>query len=174
MDRQDFTRIARERAVPWRRVAYLICGDWGRAEDLVQAALLRMYKHWHRIEPRGLEAYARKVISRLALDEAKRASRRKEVLGEVPDRPAAQFDEEVDGAPEVRAALKAMPPRQRAVIVLRFYADLDVAATAKALGITQGTVKSQCSRGLDSLRAALGPHHAALATRTPERTGGSR
>ncbi|WP_307868580.1 RNA polymerase sigma factor [Umezawaea beigongshangensis] len=160
MDRHDFTRVVRERAVPWRRVAFLICGDWTRADDLVQVALIRLYRHWHRIEPDGLEAYARRVISRLAVDEAARAARRGEVFGEVPDRPgnATAVDEAVGGTLDVRAALRTVPPRQRAVLVLRFYAGLDVAETAAALRISRGTVKSQCARGLATLRTALGPH----------------
>ncbi|MBP2340073.1 RNA polymerase sigma-70 factor (sigma-E family) [Saccharothrix coeruleofusca] len=158
MDRHDFTHVVRERSVPWRRVAFLICGDWGRAEDLTQVALIRLYRHWHRIDGDGLEAYVRRVISRLAVDEAKRAARRGEVLGEVPDRAGSgvAVDEAVSGTLDVREALRKVPPRQRAVLVLRFYDELSVAETAAALGISQGTVKSQCARGLQALQTALG------------------
>ncbi|MEU4804938.1 sigma-70 family RNA polymerase sigma factor [Actinosynnema sp. NPDC023587] len=158
MDRHDFTRVVRERAVPWRRVTFLICGDWGRAEDLMQVVLIRLYRQWHRIDENGLEAYVRRIISRLAVDEAQRAARRGEVLGEVPDLAGTgvAVDEAVSGVLDVRAALRKVPPRQRAVLVLRFYDELTVAETATALRISQGTVKSQSARGLQALQTALG------------------
>ncbi|MGH3860805.1 SigE family RNA polymerase sigma factor [Actinokineospora sp.] len=154
MDRHNFSQVARENAVRWRRIAFLISGDWGRAEDMVQEALLRMYRQWHRIDVGGVDAYARRVLSRLAIDEARRRERRGEVFGPVPERPAA--GSAVDDVVDVRAAIARVPPRQRAVLVLRYYGGLSVAETAAALRISEGTVKSQCARGLNALRAALG------------------
>lgn len=154
MDRHDFAHVARDRAVLWRRIAFLISGDWGRAEDMVQVALLRMYRHWHRIDADGVDAYARKVLTRLAIDEAKRRDRRGEVFGPVPEQTVD--DPGVDDVVDVRAALREVPPGQRAVLVLRYYGDLTVAETAAALRISEGTVKSQCARGLSALRSVLG------------------
>ncbi|MFC0434755.1 sigma-70 family RNA polymerase sigma factor [Kutzneria buriramensis] len=151
-DRETFTPAVRDRAREWRRVAFLICGDWTLADDIVQLSLLRLYKHWHRIEPAGLDAYARKVIARVAIDESRRAYRRTEVFAEPPDTPArAAPDDRVD----VREALRKVPPRQRAVLALRFYCDFTVAQTASALRISEGTVKSQTLRGLSTLRSHL-------------------
>ncbi|MBM7774037.1 RNA polymerase sigma-70 factor (sigma-E family) [Actinokineospora baliensis] len=153
MDRLEFGSTVRGRLLRWRRIAFLVCGDWRSAEDVVQVALLRLYRHWHRIESAGLDAYARRVIVRLAVDEASHRRRRGEVLDGVPERPVdAVATEEVLA---VRSALREIPPRQRAVLVLRFYGDLSVAETATTLGISAGTVKSQCARGLSALRALL-------------------
>ena len=153
-DWDGFAAVVQDRLVPWRRMAFLMCGDWSRAEDLVQAALLRMYGKWHRIDLAGVDAYARRVITRLAIDESRRAYRRSEVTSsELPDGPADGF--EPAAGLDVRAALQQLSPAHRAVLVLRFYLDLSIADTAAALGVSQGTVKSQTSRGLTALRAAI-------------------
>ncbi|AHH98862.1 SigE family RNA polymerase sigma factor [Kutzneria viridogrisea] len=153
VDRQAFTQLARERAPAWRRLAFLMCGDWSRAEDIVQVALVRLFQQWHRIDPEGVEAYTHKIISRLAVDEARRAYRTAEVQIPPPDLAGAPMTTE--DTLDVRAALRRVPPRQRAVLVLRFYSDLTVAQTAKALGVSEGTVKSQALRGLQALRSLL-------------------
>ncbi len=153
-DRNAFTAVVQNRLVSWRRTAFLMCGDWARAEDLVQTALLRMYGKWHRIDPAGVDAYARRVITRLAIDESRRAYRRSEhSTSELPDRPAADTDQ-ASGL-DVRAALHRLSATHRAVLVLRFYLDLSIADTAAALDVGEGTVKSQTSRGLTALRAAI-------------------
>ncbi|AHH99180.1 SigE family RNA polymerase sigma factor [Kutzneria viridogrisea] len=152
-DREAFTPTVRRRARDWRRIAFLICGDWTHADDILQMSLLRLYRHWHRIDPEGLDAYARKVIVRVAIDESRRAHRRAEVLSEPPDAPAGGVP--VDDHVDVREALSKVPPRQRAVLALRFYCDLTVAQTASALRISEGTVKSQTTRGLTTLRSFL-------------------
>lgn len=153
-DRDSFAVVVQDRLVPWRRMAFLMCGDWARAEDLVQTALLRMYGKWHRIDLTGVDAYARRVITRLAIDESRRAYRRSEVSSaDLPDRPA--LGDEPTAGLDVRAALQRLSPSHRAVLVLRFYLDLSIADTAAALGVGQGTVKSQTSRGLTALRAAI-------------------
>ncbi|TVT54953.1 sigma-70 family RNA polymerase sigma factor [Amycolatopsis rhizosphaerae] len=152
-ERQLFTQVARERAVSWRRVAFLMCGDWVQAEDIVQMALIRLARHWHRIDLAGVEAYARKVIARLVVDGARRSRHLEELQAFTPDQPVMgpNSDEVLD----IREALRHVPPRQRAVLVLRFYCDLTVAQTAAALDINEGTVKSQTARGLDTLRSFL-------------------
>lgn len=153
-DRWEFSQLVRERAVVWRREAFLMCGDWSLAEDLVQTALLRMYVRRHRLDPAGIDAYARRVVSRLAIDEARRPYRRAELRNALPDTPVD--DPEAAAALDVRAALQKVPPKQRAVLVLRFFSDLTNAEAAKVLRISEGTVKSQAARGLSTLRQLLG------------------
>lgn len=140
-----------------RRTAYLLCGDWHAADDLTQTAFIKVYRAWHRIRDRGaLDAYVRSVLVRATVDESRRPWRREKAVDAVPDNPAssdiasAVADREV-----VRAALAAVPPGQRAVLVLRYFEGLDVAATAAALRCSVGNVKSQTARGLAALRAAL-------------------
>ncbi|MGW4523913.1 SigE family RNA polymerase sigma factor [Amycolatopsis sp. NPDC004378] len=153
-DRPEFGEVARDRAVVWRREAFLMCGDWALAEDLVQTALLRLCSRWQRIDPAGVDAYARRVISRLAIDESRRPYRRAELRHAVPDAPVASPDRA--DALDVRAALRQVPPRQRAVLVLRYFSDLTSTEVAKVLRISEGTVRSQAARGLATLRQLLG------------------
>ncbi|WP_329072711.1 RNA polymerase sigma factor [Amycolatopsis sp. NBC_01480] len=152
-DRKSFIDVARDRAPAWQRVSFLMCGDWGLAEDIVQVTLLRLYKRWHRLDLNGIEAYARKVMARLAIDASRQPHRRSELLAVPPDHPHLDAASE-DGA-DVRAALGKLGPRQRAVLALRFYCDLSVAETAATLRISEGTVKSQSARALATLRTLL-------------------
>lgn len=154
-DRATFSMLVRDRAPAWRRTAFLICGNWAHAEDLTQSVLLRMYLRWPSIDPNGVDAYARVAIARLAVDESRRPHRRREVSSEqLPDRGAdtASPDEAMD----VRRALTGLPRGQRATLVLRYYAGFSVAETAAALGVTEGTVKSQTAKGIAALRERLG------------------
>jgi RNA polymerase sigma-70 factor (sigma-E family) len=161
-DEQAFAEyfVARREAV--RRSAYLLCGDWHRADDLAQTAFVALHRHWHRIRDRGaLDAYVRRTVVRAVIDESRRPWRRERFTGEVPE-----VSDTASGAPDVgdsvatRAALlgalRKVPPRQRAVLVLRFLEGLDVGGVATALGCSEGTVKSQTARGLATLRAELG------------------
>ncbi|GAA0240229.1 SigE family RNA polymerase sigma factor [Cryptosporangium japonicum] len=139
-----------------RRVAYLLCQDVHRADDLVQSALERLYVHWGKAkkaaEPR---AYARTVLVRVFLSEQRTTWARRIVLvdGSRDDPAGPELD--VDARLEMEAALRELPPRQRAVLVLRFYCDLSVEQTATVLRCATGTVKSQSARGLDRLREVL-------------------
>jgi RNA polymerase sigma-70 factor (sigma-E family) len=145
--------------LPWlRRVAYLLCQDWQRADDLVQTAITRLYTHWGRARnAASIDAYARTILIRTFLAERRSAWTRRVALfsayPELPGPAAADPDTRLD----VRAALASLPPRQRATLVLRFYCDLPVEETAAELGCTPGTVKSQTAKGLSALRRALGP-----------------
>jgi RNA polymerase sigma-70 factor (sigma-E family) len=137
-----------------RRTAYLLCGDWYRAEDLVQTALARVVVAARRRRVDSLDAYSRRVLMRVFLDDRDRGWRRREHstdrLTDVADAPPDR-----DAALTVLAALRSLPPRQRAVVVLRYWEDRSVEETAQALGIHQGTVKSQCAKALDTLRTVL-------------------
>ena len=151
----EFGEYLDSRAAVLRRTAYLLCGDWHRAEDFVQTALAKLYVAWPRLRKDvNIDAYARKVLTRTVIDESRRAFRRRESsvehLPEVPTHGPA-----VAEAIDVRRALAELPPGQRAVVVLRYWEDLSVEETAKVLGRSVGTVKSQSAKGLASLRRAL-------------------
>jgi RNA polymerase sigma-70 factor (sigma-E family) len=153
----EFTDYVEAR-LPWlRRVAYLLCQDWQSADDLVQAGITRLYVNWGRARgATSIDAYARTVLVRTFLAERRSAwARRVTLHGAYPDMPAAAADH--DSRLDVRDALASLPPRQRATLVLRYYCDLPVDETAKELGCTPGTVKSQTAKGLIALRRALAP-----------------
>jgi RNA polymerase sigma-70 factor (sigma-E family) len=141
------------------RTAYLVCADWHRADEAAQQALVKLYIAWPRLTRRdGLMPYARRTVLRLLVDEARRPWRREVSKGELveatPPRDADPFVG-VDDRLELVRALQRIGARRRACIVLRYFDDLSVQQTASALGCTEGAVKSQTSRGLDDLRAAL-------------------
>ncbi len=132
------------------RTAYLLTGDWQRAEDLLQTTLLRCYGRWERIDDH--EAYVRRT---LVVTYAGWRRRRwvGEVPGDVPDRAAPGDDAAgVDARTDVLRLLAALPARQRAVVVLRYYEERSEAEIAALLGISPGTVKSTAAKALDRLR----------------------
>jgi RNA polymerase sigma-70 factor (sigma-E family) len=140
-----------------RRVAYALCGDWHRADDLLQTALVKLYVAWPQVRRTGSEdAYVRRILVRASIDESRRPWRRERATDDLPDRPAP----EPTGVEERAAlfdALQALPPQQRAAVVLRHWLGLSVAETAAELGINEGTVKSHTSRGLAALRLTMEP-----------------
>jgi RNA polymerase sigma-70 factor (sigma-E family) len=142
------------------RTAYLLVGDRGLAEDLVQTTLAKTYVSWGRVRDRGAAGvYARTVLVNTALSWFRRRSWSSEIAtSELPDAPTALPDRTFEDGdrPMIVAALRALPPRQRAVIVLRFYEDLTVEQTATELGVNAGTVKSQTSHAMAKLRSLLG------------------
>ncbi|MGH3624898.1 MAG: SigE family RNA polymerase sigma factor [Sciscionella sp.] len=156
---EDFTAYFEARRDAVRRSAYLLCGDWHRADDLTQTAFVALHRRWYKIRDRGaLDAYVRRTLVRAAIDESRRPWRRERFTDDVPDVPAGPGDvgDSVSIRHALLAALRRVPPRQRAVLVLRFLDDLDVSDTAAALKCSEGTVKSQTARGLAALRAELG------------------
>ncbi len=154
-DEESFVAFAQGARERLRRTAFLMCGDWDRASDHVQEGLIRVYVAWPRLERAGREhAYARKAVVSAVLDHARRRSSRELVVETDPERPAeGDLAEAVTARTALMAALAALPPRQRACVVLRYFEDLSVADTAAALGCSQGTVKSQTARALDRLRS---------------------
>jgi RNA polymerase sigma-70 factor (sigma-E family) len=160
-DDTQFRELARTKSLPMRRVAYLLCGDWHLAEDLVQSALAKMYRAWPRVRRKEMvDQLFRTVLLRCWIDESRRPWRRTEQRdGVVPDvvDPAADPALGVESGNHLLVrALRDLAPRQRAVIVLRYVEGLSVAEVAVALKCSEGNVKSQASRGLETLRAALG------------------
>ncbi|MEV7329940.1 SigE family RNA polymerase sigma factor [Micromonospora sp. NPDC093244] len=131
------------------RAAYLICGNRHQAEDLLQDALLKLALRWSSVRDGDPAAYVRTILYRDAVSWWRR--RRRERLSAAPPEQVAP---DRDGALRLTLhdALGQLPPRQRAVLVLRYYEDLTEVATAEALGVTVGTVKSQCHAALRRLR----------------------
>ncbi|MEV4518036.1 SigE family RNA polymerase sigma factor [Dactylosporangium sp. NPDC049525] len=158
-DQQQFSEYYAARREVVRRTAYLLCGDWHWADDLTQVAFMRLAVSWRKVRDRGaLDAFVRTCLMRAYLSETRRAWRRREHShADVPDTRAGPDAVEQSAARSAfTAALGQLPPRQRAVLVWRYYHDLDVAATAEAMGCSEGTVKSHAARGLTRLKQLLG------------------
>ncbi|MDX6260481.1 MAG: hypothetical protein QOH84_2169 [Kribbellaceae bacterium] len=156
-DEAEFTQFATVAIGRLRRTAYLMCGDWHRAEDAAQDALLRIYRRWDKLNRQnGLNTYAHKVVVSVVLDQSRRPWRREQATAEPADLPRPDAATTIDDRQLVIAALAAIPAGRRACVVLRHYADLSLEETAEILGITVGTVKSQTSKGLAQLRELLG------------------
>ncbi|MFI6787676.1 SigE family RNA polymerase sigma factor [Nonomuraea sp. NPDC050383] len=154
-EEHSFGEFVAARATSLLRVAYLACGNEAEAEDLLQTALERTYKNWDRVRADSPEPYVRRVIVNTAISRA----RRRKILSIIPTRvlpetPARSAD--VDLRHVLMDALRDLPPRQRAVVVLRYWEDLSEAQAAEVLGCSVGTVKSQASKALAKLRTALG------------------
>ncbi|GGN62052.1 DNA-directed RNA polymerase sigma-70 factor [Actinoplanes lobatus] len=145
----EFAAFVEARQHRLLRSAYLVCGDHHLAQDLVQGALVKLALRWSRVRDGDPEAFLRTVIYRDAVSWWRR--RRREDLSDAPpDR--SDGGEDVPNRLVFAAALRRLPPRQRAVLVLRYFDDLTEARTAEILGVTVGTVKSQASAGLRKLR----------------------
>jgi RNA polymerase sigma factor (sigma-70 family) len=155
-----------------RRLALLLCQDWHRADELVQAAMTRLYLHWSKAaHAESIDAYVRTILVREFIRERQSAwARRVSLTGQLPE--TARLTADHDSSLDLQAAVAGLPARQRAVLVVRFYCDLNVDQCAEVLGCTPGTVKSQTSKALASLRRALGRE--AEADEAPEPTARTR
>lgn len=152
---EEFTHFVTARMRSMRRMAYLLCQDWQGADDLVQATITRLYVRWDRARAmEHTEAYARAILVREYLSEQRSGWARRVSLDAPLPETAGQLTD-TDAVLDMRAALAALPPRQRATLVLRFYCDLNVEQTAELLGCSAGTVKSQTAKGIGALRGRL-------------------
>lgn len=155
----SFTEYFASRGNSMRGTAYLLCGDWHRAEDLVQTTFVKLYRVWARVggkEPP--DAYTRQILVRTFLSETRQGFfRREQTTAEHTERVMPDTGVVEDRLVLLRA-LVDVPPRQRAALVLRFWEDMSVEDTAKALSCSTGTVKSQTSRGLETLRRLVPTH----------------
>lgn len=172
--------------LPWlRRVAFLLCQDWHRADDLVQSAVMRIFLNWSRVESaQSPDAYARTILINTFLAEQRSPWWRRVALphprsgaeGGVQDPDeflaglAAPSGPDREELLDLRRALLDLPPRQRAVVVLRYYCELSVEESSEVLSCAPGTIKSQTFRAIESLRRSL-----ALAPEpdSPPRSAGS-
>lgn len=158
-DDARFAAFATTRLPTLRRLAHQLCGDPHRADDIAQVALTRLYTRWQAAQrAENVDAYARAVVVRTFLNERRRRWARTWLVGRATDLPlvATTGQPDVETRDVVRRALDRVPPRQRAVLVLRFLHDLPVTEVAAALGCSEATVKSQTRHGLTRLRRLLG------------------
>ncbi|WP_028644519.1 SigE family RNA polymerase sigma factor [Nocardioides sp. URHA0020] len=148
-DQEGFEQFVAARRTALLRTAYLLTGSREDAEDLVQVALIKTVPHWRRIADHP-EPYVRTVLARESVSRWRRRRWREVHTAELPETPVAGPG---DDRVALQRALARLAPRQRAVIVLRYYEDLTERETAAALGISVGTVKSQARDALARLRA---------------------
>lgn len=156
--RQAFAEFVAARSAALHRTAYLMVGEHALAQDLLQEALTKTYVAWPRLrEVANAEAYTRRVITTTAISWRRKRSWHEKPHETLPDG-AVHRDahDDSDTRAWVWAALQQLPPRQRAAVVLRYYEDLTEAQTAATMGCAVGTVKSQVSTALRTLRAQLG------------------
>ncbi|MEU7861894.1 SigE family RNA polymerase sigma factor [Nonomuraea sp. NPDC049141] len=154
-EEQEFAAFVAARGTSLLRVAYLTCGNEAEAEDLLQTALERTYRNWDRVRYANPEPYIRRVIVNTAISRARRRAILHIIPVHTPPESAAP-ETDIDLRRMLMDALRALPPRQRAVIVLRYWEDLGETQTAEILGCSVGTVKSQASKAMAKLRTALG------------------
>jgi RNA polymerase sigma-70 factor (sigma-E family) len=174
----EFVQFAEAASARLRRTAFLLCGDWHTAEDLTQTTLAKVFAAWHRISRQdAVNAYAMRTLLNTYLGESRKKRPGEVLTGQLPE-PGIEAP-----SPELRMAvmeaLALLPPRARAVVVLRYWADQSVEQTAALLGCSPGNVKSQSARALDKLRFLLDgiatePGPGGLTGHPkPERTGGN-
>ncbi len=154
----EFTRFADAYAPALRRTAYLLCSDWHLAQDLTQTALTKTYVAWRRDGPPDSPfAYARRTLTRCWLDHLRRRSSGETPTDELPDLPDGSRSLGESGAVRVTLlqAVGTLAPRDRAIVVLRYWEDLGVDQVADLLGLTADTVRVRSSRALRRLRPLL-------------------
>ncbi|MGK5738206.1 SigE family RNA polymerase sigma factor [Micromonospora sp. URMC 103] len=175
---EEFREFVAARSGALLRTAYLLAGDWATAEDLLQTALTKTYLAWRRLG--GIEAvepYARRVLINTSTSWWRRRWHGERPTEVLPEHAGADEIERQLDRDLLWRHLRALPSRQRAVLVLRFYEDMSESQTAALLGISTGTVKSQTSRALTTLRRRMGAEAAldlpAEPSSTPTRPGRS-
>jgi RNA polymerase sigma-70 factor (sigma-E family) len=150
----EFTEYLAVRQPTLLRTAYLLTGDRHQAEDVLQTSLAKLYLAWDKVHDRGaVDAYVRRIMVNENNSLWRRAWKKREwATDEVPEG-APHHDAYDDGTnDQLWQVVQTLPPKARAVVVLRYYEQMSEAEVADALGISVGTVKSQCSRALAALR----------------------
>ncbi len=157
-DDESFVRFVTERGTALLRTASLLCGARSDAEDILQTALEKAYRHWGRLSADAdPEPYVRRILVNLTVSRARRWRVLREVqMPSPPEVPSASETANVELRGVLIDELRRLGPRQRAVLVLRYWEDMSEADTAKMLGCSVGTVKSQAARGLARLRERMG------------------
>ncbi len=151
----DYVAYVSARLPALKRLAYLLCGDEHRADDLVQESVTKLYLRWRNArDADNLDRYVRAIVVRTHIDETRRPWFRVRLFGTIPDQRAGEAPD-TESAAALRGALSRLPAGQRAVLVLRFLCDVPVNEVGELLGCSPGTVKSQTSHGLAKLRQLL-------------------
>src|SRR4051812_29453335 len=154
---EEFRDFVAARSTALLRTAYLLAGDWGAAEDLLQVTLTKTYLAWRRLgRIEAVEPYARRVMVNTSTSWWRRRWHGERPTEVLPERPGVDEIEQQLDRDLLWRHLKELPSRQRAVLVLRYYEDMSEAQTAALLDISPGTVKSQASRALAALRRRMG------------------
>jgi RNA polymerase sigma-70 factor (sigma-E family) len=149
----EFRKFMHARWPAMVRLAYALTGDQGHAEDVAQTAFARAYASWPRVSRAGNpEAYVRRIVVNENLNRFRKHRVAERLTGTLPESGAPDATRTSDDRSALIAALQQLGPRQRAVVVLRYWLDLSETEVATALGCSVGTVKSQASRALASLR----------------------
>jgi RNA polymerase sigma-70 factor (sigma-E family) len=152
---RDYVEYVKARLPRLHRTAHLLCADAVQADDIVQATLIALYVNWKRAcGADNLDGYVHRIMVRRYADERRRGWSRV-LRGDRLPETSVPADHSVEERDALMKALRSLPDGQRTVVVLRFFADLSVEATAQALKCSVGNVKSQCSRGLAALRDVL-------------------
>ena len=155
-EQEEFRAFVEGRSPAYLRTAYLLTGDWGHAEDLLQTSLAKVYRAWGRVHDRtNLDAYVRRVMVNTFSSWWQRSWRGERPTESMPDSAGVDSYAAVDQRDRLRRALVMLPAKQRAAVVLRHYDDHSEADVARILSCSIGTVKSQTSRGLTRLRELL-------------------
>lgn len=154
-DTDEFLEFAAARSGLLFRTAWLLCGDWHLAEDLVQTTLGKLFRSWRRVQRAdNPDAYARTVLLRTYLSHRRRRSSGEQPYAAMPESAGRETD------PALRLTLlrglAQLPPKDRAVLVLRYWEDLSVEQTARQMGVSQGAVRNRSQRALERLRGVLG------------------
>ena len=153
----EYVEYVTARLPALHRAAFLLCGgDADRADDVVQSTITRLYQRWRQASRAdNVDAYVHRMLVHTFVDEKRRAWSKVRLLADSTGERAVEPHTAVDDRDALVTALRMLPPRQRAVLVLRFLLDRPVEEVADILGCSEGTVKSQTSRGLSLLRDQL-------------------
>jgi RNA polymerase sigma-70 factor (sigma-E family) len=153
----SFAAFVASRQRRLQRTAWLLTGDWSAAQDLVQTALARTWRHWERVRTvKDPDAYVRRVLVNSFASSLRRRWRAEVPTRDLPERPGGDLAAEVALRVTIQSALSHLTKRQRAVVVLRYVEDLSEAQVADVLGCAVGTVKSTGNKALTRLRADPG------------------
>jgi RNA polymerase sigma-70 factor (sigma-E family) len=153
---EEFRQFVRDRGSPLHQSAYLLCGDWHLAHDLVQETLVKAYRHWPRVrQADNPDAYVRRILINEVRGRWRRRERAVPVTHFAAEPAVPDATDDIARRDRVLQALLELPLQQRVTVVLRYLEGLTQAETAELLGCTEGTVKSQSSRALAKLRNFL-------------------
>ena len=153
---EEFREFARDRAWPLQQSAYLLCGDWHSAQDVVQETLIKAYRHWPRVKRAGNpDAYVRGILLNEVRDRWRRPEKAVPVERFTAEPAVSDASDDIARRDRLLQALLEFPLQQRMTVVLRYLEDMTQVETANLLGCSEGTVKSQSSRALATLRTFL-------------------